>query len=142
MKCKNCGANFSGDFCQYCGAENEQAKKDRERANAPGIFGFDFGKFTASLSFAMDMQKTYEATGEISNIDMNDMSAGCSDIMSDINKSNQAMIKSAEDKKAKNKAARLAISNGKCPDCGAKFKKKQDSCAKCGAMLKIYLYND
>ena len=104
LKCPNCGANYNGLECEYCGA------KATPSTAMPNQYFID------------NFMKEHKAFSE----------------------------KSEEEKMAireKNRLARVAIGNGKCPDCGTPFQllggfALSASCKKCGASIYEMTYLD
>ena len=162
MKCPNCNANVQGKFCEFCGgAVNVGGAETSPQNPAPGLggglasqqnlapktggtLGFDLAGLFAAVNSALEVQKNYNETGQLSQRDMEKMNSGFGfgTILNDIENRNAQLGAQVNAQKEKNRRARQAILNLKCPECSAPFKKRETACKQCGAMLEIALYED
>ncbi|MBQ8749154.1 MAG: hypothetical protein IJZ29_01610 [Clostridia bacterium] len=141
-KCKICGANVNSKFCEYCGAKNEEHIDEVDmnsliNENAKDTLGADYIKCMENICNLVNYDKIAKETGSYPSEfyeKMPEMMANTMNMWGNLNKE-------MEETSEKYKKARADIAKKICPSCGAKFKKGEDFCEKCGASLLIEEYH-
>lgn len=135
MKCPNCGANIDSNECAYCKAKMKPP---------PNMSGAEMFQDIFMKSMAKNMED-YTKNGIPPSARPDPY------FMEQFKKEHQAFHeKSEEEQKAireKNRLARIAVENGKCPGCGTPFKSYggfalSPNCKKCGESVYAFTYYD
>jgi len=134
-RCPNCGASFENNKCSYCGTKNPDAPKQGT-----------MGSFVESIMETINSNiQNYSQNGIPSSAKPNQY------FLDNFMKEHKAFNEKSEEEKnairEKNRLARVAISNGKCPECSTPFKANNGfalsaSCKKCGASIYEVTYID
>lgn len=136
--CTNCGTKINSKFCPNCGTKNEKfdstsTKQNNKTVNNSSSLNKSYSELFSPL---FDMVKNItKAQNENRDMTLEEMDSikGVLNLADELDARNKAFDEQLKEQKSKNRTARRAIANGKCPECGAKITKHTDFCPKCGA---------
>lgn len=142
--CSNCGAKAEGKFCSNCGTVLNKEKSKTDTVATGNILGIDLDSYGESISKIFEMQKEYDQTGVMSDEMVKGLKTGfgLNQVVRQAQENLTKIEKENKEASAQLRKARVDIAKGICPDCGAKFKKRQTSCTKCGASTMVESYEE
>ena len=138
--CTNCGTKINSQYCPNCGTKNEKfdgtsAQKHNQSNSSNNPLNKSYSELFSPL---FDMVKTItKAKNENRDVTLEEIDSFKEffNLPDELEARNKALDEQIMAQKSKKRAARRAIANGKCPECGAKITKHTDFCPKCGQIV-------